>query len=31
MDPISKRFIAAVETFAERVQIPLFTFAKKQR
>src|SRR5205823_9856310 len=31
MDPISKTFIAAVERFAEREQIPLITFAKGQR
>src|SRR5580693_1715028 len=31
MDPISKAFIAAVERFAEREQIPLITFAKGQR
>ena len=31
MDPISKSFIAAVERFVEREQIPLITFAKGQR
>jgi hypothetical protein len=31
MDPISKTFIAAVERFVEREQIPLITFAKGQR
>ena len=31
MDPISKAFIAAVEHFVEREQIPLITFAKGQR
>ena len=31
MDPISTAFIAAVECFVEREQIPLITFAKGQR
>src|SRR3954449_7539986 len=31
MDPISKAFIAAVDRFVEREQIPLITFAKDQR
>src|SRR5438067_258499 len=31
MDPISKAFIAAVERFVEREQIPLITFTKGQR
>src|ERR1700720_3005550 len=31
MDPISKTFIAAVERFVDREQIPLITFAKGQR
>src|SRR3954465_3032781 len=31
MDPISKDFIAAVETFAHQQQIPVLTFAKGQR
>src|SRR5664280_2689817 len=31
MDPISKTFIAAVERFVEREQIPLITFTKGQR
>jgi hypothetical protein len=31
MDPISKGFIAAVESFVEQNQIPLITFAKGQR
>src|SRR4029453_18990462 len=31
MDPISETFIAAVECFVEREQIPLISFAKGQR
>jgi hypothetical protein len=31
MDPITKKFIATVEDFAQREQIPLFTFDKDQR
>jgi hypothetical protein len=31
MDPISKDFIAAVETFVRQQQVPLLTFAKGQR
>jgi hypothetical protein len=31
MDPISKSFIAEVERFVEREQVPLITFAKGQR
>src|SRR3954469_25460939 len=31
MEPISKTFIAAVERFVEREQIPLITFTKGQR
>ena len=31
MDPMSKAFIAAVDHFVEREQIPLITFAKGQR
>jgi hypothetical protein len=31
MDPISKTFIAAVERFVEREQVPLITFTKGQR
>src|SRR4029453_8679229 len=31
MDPISKTFIAAVERFVQREQIPLITFTKGQR
>jgi hypothetical protein len=31
MDPISKAFVAAVEDFTRRQQVPLLTFAKGQR
>src|SRR5882762_2893282 len=31
MEPISKAFIRGMETFAQRNDIPLFTFGKKQR
>jgi hypothetical protein len=31
MEPISKAFIGAMETFARQHDIPLFTFGKKQR
>ena len=31
MDPISKAFIRALETFTDQQQIPLITFDKKQR
>src|SRR5215468_3491823 len=31
MEPISKSFIAAVERFVAREQVPLITFAKGQR
>jgi hypothetical protein len=31
MDPISKRFIAALEQYAEQQQVPVFTFSRDQR